>query len=93
MAARPTPVTIAASTNSRRFNDSVLPAHDARHREPPHRPDREEQHVHVSARKDRRQDDDDEDVRQRVEHIDRAHHQLIGAPARRSPRSRPTSRR
>ena len=58
-----------------------LAAHDARGGEPAHRAERDEQHREAAARQERRQDDDDEQVRQRIQHVDEAHHEPVGAPA------------
>ena len=57
-----------------------LPAHDARHVEPQHRPDGEE-HQHEIAPEEHHQHDDEEDEGQRIEHVDDAHHDLVGLAA------------
>ncbi len=58
-----------------------LPAHDAGGREPAHRADDEEQACETAPTEEGRKDDHDEQVRQRVEHIDEAHHQIVGPAA------------
>ncbi len=56
-----------------------LAANDPCGGEPADRPDRDEQPRHAAAAKDRREDDDDEQIRQRIQHVQEAHHQLVGA--------------
>ena len=57
-----------------------LPAHDARHGQPLHRAQRDEQHEQALG-EEHQQQDDEEDVRQRVEHVDDAHHELVDLAA------------
>ena len=57
-----------------------LAAHDARHVEPQHRADGQE-HQHEVAPEEHHQHDDEEDEGQRIEHVDDAHHDLVGLAA------------
>ena len=57
-----------------------LAAHDARHVEPQHRADRQE-HQHEIAPEEHHQHDDEEDEGQGIEHVDDAHHDLVGLAA------------
>src|SRR5580698_2050800 len=58
-----------------------LATHDACSRQPPHRADRNQQDRQAAARKHGRQDDHNEEIRQRVQHIDETHHPLVRASA------------
>ena len=58
-----------------------LPAHDARHGEPAHRADGDEQRGDAAALEQRRKDDDDEHVGQRIDDVDEAHHGRVDAAA------------
>src|ERR1700749_642172 len=58
-----------------------LPAHDARHRQPRDRAERREQKEYLFQRRlpaeEREQHDDDHHVRNRVEHVNDSHHQVV----------------
>src|ERR1051325_7065058 len=62
-----------------------LPANDPRHRQPRNRSERDEQQRQLSSRrltaKHRQQHDHDDHVKQRIEHVDDAHHQVVNAAA------------
>ncbi len=53
-----------------------LAAHDARHGQPFERADRDEEQIDVAA-EDHHQDDDEQDVGQRIHDVDEAHHDRI----------------
>ena len=57
-----------------------LAAHDACHGEPAESADRDQDRQRAAAEHDR-QDDHEEDLGQRVQHVYEAHHQRVGAPA------------
>jgi hypothetical protein len=58
-----------------------LTTHDACHGEPADCADGSEKHVRIAAPEERREGDHEEQVRQRVEYVDRAHHGAVRAPA------------
>ena len=58
-----------------------LAAHDARHGEPFDRADGDEGEIEIPV-ENHHQDDDKENVRQGIEHVDEAHHQPVRAPPR-----------
>ena len=64
-----------------------LPAHDARHGQPFEAPDADEQQDRI-APEDHHQDDDEQDVGQRIHDIDEAHHDARRSGRRNSRRRR-----
>ena len=62
-----------------------LPADDARHRQPRHRAERDEEQHELAERRlaaeERQQDDDDHHVGDGVEHVDDPHHDFVDAAA------------
>src|SRR5580658_2271425 len=58
-----------------------LTTHDACHGEPADCADGSEKHVRIAAPEQRRERDHEEQVRQRVEYVDRAHHGAVRAAA------------
>src|SRR6185312_8703429 len=64
------------------FERERLATHDARGREPTDGADDQEKTDEVSATEERRENDHQKQIRKRVQHIDEAHHQIVGASAR-----------
>ncbi len=70
------------------FQGQGLAAHNAGHGQPGHRAQGDEHQDQVSSEHGHQQDDE-EHVGQRIEHIDDAHHQLVHPPADKARRSAP----
>ena len=76
-----TPSARAASMNSRRFSASVWPRTMRAVVSQPTAPSARSSTGEAAAREQGRQDDDDEQVRQRIQHVHEAHHPAVGAAA------------